>query len=183
MTAARMISRLGLALALLAPLAPLSPLLAQATAADAAAGVFVPPPIQPGEPPRGSPLSQFNADSSFRPPFDKPTTLRLNTIVKRAKDAIDAFDARLAKPVAAIEAGQPLPPGSPDRAAIAADVTALHTAAAAAKADLFSQQPVLDASGRYYSKIVFAGMVKFTRDVEAELREHMEKLGNTKPPH
>jgi len=168
---------IGLAVVLAPPAGP--------AAFAAVTGLAAPAASAPAlaEPPRGSPGSQFNADGSLRPPLDKATTAKLNAIVRRAKNAIESFDARLAKTVDSLEAGRALPPGSPDRAAIAAEVAALHTIAAAAKADVAAEEPILEASGRYYSKIVFAGMVKFTRDVEAELREHMEKLGTAKPPN
>ncbi len=160
-----------------------APVLAQTAAAPAAASLFPPPKLNPGDPPLGAPLSQFNADGSYRPAFDQATTLKLNAIIRRAKDAIDAFDARLAKPVAALEAGERLPAGAPSRAAIVADLAERHKAAASAQAEIVAQQPVLDATGRYYSKLVFAGMVKFTREVEAELREHLDKLAAKPKAH
>lgn len=109
--------------------------------------------------PLGHPLSPFYKDGRPKPPFEEATVLKLNAIVRRSKDTIDALDkARRAKIVL-------------DKPAL----TKMASDAEAARIDFEAAAVELRKSEVYYDKPILAGMAKFVSDVETELKEERDR--------
>ncbi|MFM9852356.1 MAG: hypothetical protein ACKVOJ_06060, partial [Sphingomonadaceae bacterium] len=98
-------------------------------------------------------------DGRPKPPFEEATVLKLNAIVRRSKDTIDALDkARRAKIVL-------------DKPAL----TKMASDAEAARIDFEAAAVELRKSEVYYDKPILAGMAKFVSDVETELKEERDR--------
>jgi hypothetical protein len=105
--------------------------------------------------PLGHPLSPFYQDGRPKPPFEEATVQKLNAIVRRSKDTIDAFDkATRAK----VKLDKPA-------------LTKMATDAEAARIDFEGAAIELRKSEVYYDKPILAGMAKFVSGVETELKE------------
>lgn len=110
-------------------------------------------------------------------PFTRATVLKLNAIVQRSLDTIDAYDARLDAMRAAIDAAAAN--GASDaaiaraRAELAA-LAALKSEAAAAKSDMADAVATLKASDENYNENILEGMIIFVRRVDAEIAEEFE---------
>jgi hypothetical protein len=109
--------------------------------------------------PLGHPLSPFYKDGSPKPAFDEATVQKLNGIVRRSKDAIDAFD-KAAK--ANITLDKP-------------ELTKLATDAEKARTDFEAAAIQVRNSQAYYDKPILAGMAKFVSAVETELKEARDR--------
>lgn len=106
-----------------------------------------------------------------RSPFEGDRVVGLNAIVRRSLDVSKEFDAAAEVRAAAT---------SGDRTAAEkalATVAALHARAKSALDDMLKAEAELKESGEYYDAVIFAGMMKFVADIEAETREEMGSLG------
>ena len=103
----------------------------------------------------------------YKSPFSKETVLKLNAIVQRSKDAIDELDA-LQKTIRR--------EGLPDEDQLLNQTKALSKQAADARKDMRRAVNELNSSGEDYSSETLAGMVKFVRQVDNEIRKELQKL-------
>lgn len=99
--------------------------------------------------------------SDIEPTFTKETVTKLNAIVRRSLDTIDAYD-ELRRTV---KADRSLLEAPDTKAAL----TEMDTVAKAALADMESEVARLEASDEVYNPAVLAGMVTFVTKVEAEV--------------
>lgn len=127
----------------------------------------------------GDPMSPFNADGSVKPAFERETLLRLNAIMRRAKDTVDKYDqirSGIEKLVADAEAA----PGDTAKLAKARkgveEVRALQAEAIAARKDLSEEGQKLVDSKQWYDQVVFSGMATFATRVESEFAEDLKKM-------
>ncbi|MFN3960206.1 MAG: hypothetical protein ACK4NP_09865 [Parvularculaceae bacterium] len=114
-----------------------------------------------------------------RSPFEGDRVIGLNAIVKRTLDVSREYDRSITGIRAAADKAAAADATADDRAA-AEDglkkVEAWHGEAKAAFDDMKRAEADLLASGEYYDPGIFAGMVKFVTDIEAELREETAAL-------
>lgn len=116
--------------------------------------------------------------SEGRSPFEGNRVIGLNAIVRRSLDTIREFDKAVPAIRAAAETASRTG-AAPDRDAAEAGlktIDAFYERALSARDDMAVAEKDLVASGEYYDDAIFYGMVKFTQDVELEIREEKAAL-------
>ena len=111
-------------------------------------------------------------------PFTRATVIKLNAIVRRSLDTIDAYDAQLDTMRAAID--EAAKGGATDEviARAQAELTALaelKAQAAAAKGDMTDAVEALQASEENYNANILQGMIIFVNRVDEEINAEYEK--------
>ncbi len=102
--------------------------------------------------------------TDFKPAFERETVIKLNSIVRRSLEVIEAFDDQRRRLTAARSAGEAV-----DTAAMYAEWDALHVRAIEALGDMKAEIARLEASDEDYNSAILAGMADFVGDVEAEI--------------
>ncbi|MEO0981408.1 MAG: hypothetical protein AAFX03_02020 [Pseudomonadota bacterium] len=131
-----------------------------------AAAVDPAPVIETTADTRGAALNGLTEaqPSDFSPAFERDTVIKLNSIVQRSLDTIDAYD-ELRRAARASDEGGADESGSIEPAQLAA----LHAQAEEALGELNAEAERLRASDEVFNAAILAGMIEFSSDVEAEI--------------
>lgn len=101
--------------------------------------------------------------SDIKPTFTKETVTKLNAIVRRSLTTIDAYD-ELRREVKG-------DPSKGDLQSTKDELAEMDTTAKAALVDIEAEVERLEGSDEVYNEVVLAGMVRFVKDVEAEIEK------------
>ncbi len=118
-------------------------------------------------------------ENEARSPFVGDRVFKLNAIVQRSLDAVNAYDASVSTIRATVDSAVAPAADAKARAAGAeavADIDRLCAQSMSAHANLKTAEAEMKAANEYYNEAIFAGMLKFAAEVESELCEEKAAL-------
>ena len=130
---------------------------------------------------QGREVAEVTLDE-IKPAFTEATVLKLNAIVRRSLRTAGEYTSSIKSvrnTVAAAERPEATMAERDAARAALEQLGVLHEAAIAAREDMDAAATNLEASGESYSEELLAGMMKYTRDVEASLAAEIQRLNST----
>jgi hypothetical protein len=117
-------------------------------------------------------LLENSDDDRSKPPFTKETVIKLNSIVRRSLDSLEAFDVLVPELAAAKQSND-----TARVTEITKQMAELETSATTARTDFVAAKKALIASKEEHNQIVLDAMEQFVLEVPSEIAETLAQQG------